>query len=261
MAKKQHHEEHENHERWLVSYADFITLLFAFFVVLYATSRVDNKKLVQVENAIKFAMHFKGTGGLRELPIFPGPPTDTSYPEHSPINSATRQRPIEEQQVIEQLRKKLQQKLKKYLQDRPEAMRNVIIQAEGRRLVVRLSAARFFDASQAVIRPEMIPILDAISAELTALHRPIRIEGHTDTSRLVNPKYRDNWDLSAARAASVASYVQRAFRYEGKLLSAAGFADTRPIGDNKTAAGREANRRVEMVLEVDPDDAFHVLSR
>ena len=67
MAKKQHHEEHENHERWLVSYADFITLLFAFFVVLYSTSRVDNKRLAQVTHAIQFAMHFKGTGDRKSV--------------------------------------------------------------------------------------------------------------------------------------------------------------------------------------------------
>src|ERR671928_584476 len=76
MAKKHKHEEHENHERWLVSYADFITLLFAFFVVMYSVSRVDNKRMVQVVQAIKFAMHFKGSGGVGELPLFEGPPSE-----------------------------------------------------------------------------------------------------------------------------------------------------------------------------------------
>ena len=260
MAKKQHHEEHENHERWLVSYADFITLLFAFFVVMYATSRQDQKKLVQVENAIKFAMHFKGTGGLRELPIFPGPPTDNTFPDHSPIKGEKPPR-IPDQRVVETLRKKLQQKLKKYIQERPEAMNMVVIQTEGKRLMVRLSAAHFFDPSQAAIRPEMIPVLDAIAGELTALGRPIRIEGHTDDSRVSNPKFRDNWDLSTARAAAVTSYVQRAYRYDGKLLSAAGFSDTRPLADNRTAAGREANRRVEMVVEVNPGETLHTLAK
>ena len=76
MAKKQKHEEHENHERWLVSYADFITLLFAFFVVMYSISRVDNKRMAVVPQSIKFALHFKGTGGLDEMPLFEGPPVD-----------------------------------------------------------------------------------------------------------------------------------------------------------------------------------------
>src|SRR5215213_6719567 len=76
MAKKPHHEEHENHERWLVSYADFITLLFAFFVVMYSVSRVDNKRLTQVVHSIKFALHFKGSGGLEQMPMFEGPPSE-----------------------------------------------------------------------------------------------------------------------------------------------------------------------------------------
>src|SRR3990172_5384771 len=77
MAKKKHEEEHENHERWLVSYADFITLLFAFFVVMYSVSRVDNKKLSQAANAIKWALHYGGTGGVSQMPIFDGPAAET----------------------------------------------------------------------------------------------------------------------------------------------------------------------------------------
>src|SRR5260370_36047730 len=75
MAKKKHEEEHENHERWLVSYADFITLLLAFFVVMYSISRVDNKRMATVVQSIKFALHFQGTGGIDTMPIFEGPPT------------------------------------------------------------------------------------------------------------------------------------------------------------------------------------------
>lgn len=259
MAKRQHHEEHENHERWLVSYADFITLLFAFFVVLYATSRVDQKKLVQVETAIKFAMHFKGTGGIRELPIFRGPPTDSSLPHHSPITT-NKDPPLQHEQVMEQLRKKLQQKLKRFLQERPDFKPLILVDLEGRRLTVRLSAARFFDPGQAAIRPEMIPVLDAIAAELTALNRHIRIEGHTGQDRQLG-RFRDDWELSASRAASVASYVQRAFKYDGRLLSASGFGSSRPIQGNDTAAGREANRRIEMVVELNPDEPLHTLAR
>lgn len=242
MGKRQVHEEHENHERWLVSYADFITLLFAFFVVLYATSRVDQKKTVDAEKSIKFAMHFKGTGGIKELPIFQGPPTDSSV-IHSPLRGKEKPRFIDDTRVAEALRKRLQRQLTKMLQERPEAMKSVIIQTEGRRLIVRLSAASFFDPSKAAIRPQMLPVLDAIGAELTALKRHIRVGGHTDDSRVARP-FRDNWDLSAARAASVASYIQRAFKYDGKLLSAAGYADSLPIAENKTPAGREDRKSV-----------------
>lgn len=263
MGKKKHEEEHENHERWLVSYADFITLLFAFFVVMYSTSRQDQKKLVQVAEAIKFAMHFKGTGGIRELPIFKGPPTDNNLPtnQHSPFRNETPKLPRNEPKELSELRKRLQQKLKRFLQERPDPKPIVTMDVEGKRLAVRLSAAHFFDPSQAAIRPEMIPVLDAIAAELTSLGRNIRIEGHTDDGRFTSSRFRDNWDLSAARAASVASYVQRAFRYDGRLLAATGYASTRPLAPNDTPEGREANRRVEMVVEVNPDEPFHRFAR
>jgi chemotaxis protein MotB len=260
VAKRQQHEEHENHERWLVSYADFITLLFAFFVVMYATSRVDTKKLVQVENAIKFAMHFKGTGGVRELPLFAGPPTDAPF-QPSILKNGKPPRVLETTPDVEVVRKRLEQKLRKYLLERPDLSNVIKIEQDGRKLTVRLSAGRFFDASQAVIRPEMIPVLDAIAGELTALRRPLRIDGHTDDARLASGRFRDNWELSASRAAAVASYVQRAFKADGRLLSATGYGATRPIALNATTAGREANRRIEMVVELVPTDTLERLGK
>lgn len=251
MAKRQHHEEHENHERWLVSYADFITLLFAFFVVLYATSRVDNKKLVQVVNSIKFAMHFKGTGGIEYRNLFEGPPTEGGRCKSQKMGTEARPR-TRERDKAEQLRKRIERRLRRYLQVRPESQ--VQIDTEHDRMAVRLSASHFFDENKAAIRPEMIPVLDVIAAELIALGRPIRIEGHTDESRLSGARYRDNWDLSASRAAAVASYVQQAHDVDGKLLAAAGYGSTRPLADNDTPAGRQANRRVEMLIEFDPEE-------
>ena len=87
------------------------------------------------------------------------------------------------------------------------------------------------------------------SAEMVAVGMPIRVEGHTDESRVQSSRFRDNWDLSASRAASVASYVQAAHNMDGKLLSAAGYGSTRPISNTGTVAGREANRRVEMLID------------
>jgi chemotaxis protein MotB len=251
MAKKQHHEEHENHERWLVSYADFITLLFAFFVVMYSTSRVDNKRLAQVVHAIQFAMHFKGTGGVDRMQLFEGPPTDGGRCRYDRLGTEYKAGSRQKAKV-EQVRKRIERKLSQYLQQRPE---NVVqIDTERDRLNVRLSASRFFDAGQAAIRPEMIPVLDVISTELVAIGLPIRIEGHTDEGKALGARFRDNWDLSASRAAAVASYLQRAHGIDGKLLAAAGFGSTRPLTDGSTPEGREANRRVEMMVEFNPGD-------
>jgi chemotaxis protein MotB len=251
MAKKQVHEEHENHERWLVSYADFITLLFAFFVVLYSVSRVDNKRMAQVVNAIKFAMHFKGTGGVDKIPLFEGPPSEGGCIANVGADKKTKN---EEIHHVESIRKKLEQKLNKFLQGRPEATSTVVFQTEGKRLIIRLSAARFFDPSHAAIRPEVLPILDAIASELVQLNNHIRIEGHTDDTPVNSSRYRDNWDLSSSRAAAVASYIQRAYRLDGKMLSAAGYGSTRPLEPNDSAAHREANRRVELAIELGAAD-------
>jgi len=251
VAKRQHHEEHENHERWLVSYADFITLLFAFFVVLYATSRVDNKKMVQVVNSIKFAMHFKGSGGIDMRNLFEGPPTDGGRCKSSPTGIEPRPR-VKKEEDAQKVRKRIEHRLRKYLQTRPEV--KVQVEINPNRLSVRMSAAHFFDANQAAIRPEMIPVLDVISAEMVALGMPIRVEGHTDASRLVSTRFRDNWDLSASRAAAVGSYIPHSHNVDGRLLSAAGYGSSRPLADNGTPAGREANRRIELQIQFNPTD-------
>jgi len=249
MAKRKVHEEHENHERWLVSYADFITLLFAFFVVMYSVSRVDQNRMVQVVHAIKFAMHFKGSGGVGELPLFDGPPSEGGCIANT--GSGQKAVPVPEaKRDAEQLRKKLRKRLQSFLMDRPDYTNSVSIESEGTRLVVRLSAARFFDPNHAAIRPEMIPVLDVIAGELAGAKLPVRVEGHTDDSPTGNRRYRDNWELSSSRAAAVVSYVQRAHDIPGKLLSAAGHGATRPLASNDTPQGREANRRIEMVVDV-----------
>src|SRR6266404_8485563 len=119
MAIKRKPPEHENHERWLVSYADFITLLFAFFVVLYATSRVDNKRMAQVVHSIKFAMHFKGTGGIDAVPLFEGPPTEGGKCKDTRGGTEDRPKTVK-REAAEQIRKKIDKKLRRFLQVRPE---------------------------------------------------------------------------------------------------------------------------------------------
>jgi chemotaxis protein MotB len=258
MAKKREvHEEPENHERWMVSYADFLTLLFAFFVVMYSVSKVDQKRMVDVVKAIKFAMHFKGTGGSDQMPIFEGPVTEGGC-----VSSLGEDRPNKQDvEAVEAVRRRIEKKLKNLLLERPRNPSSVMLYLEGRKLMIRLSAAHFFDPAQSAIRPEVMPVLDAISTELARFRRVIRIEGHTDTLPAGRTRFRDNWDLSASRAAAVASYMEGAHHIDGKFLMAAGRGSSEPIGDNNTAEGRELNRRVELVVEVKPEDAFDPLAR
>jgi len=200
--KKKHHEEHENHERWLVSYADFITLLFAFFVVLYSTSRVDNKRMAQAVQSIRFAMHFAGTGGSGALPIFEGPSSNGGGPALSSGNFNQQS----QQKAIELLRKKIERHIRPFLQER-STKSAVELVVEGRRLTVRLAATEFFDQGQSALRPQVLAIVDAIAMELVPLDRVLRVEGHTDETPIGGDRYRNNWELSAARAATVVTYL------------------------------------------------------
>jgi len=250
VARKKKPEEHENHERWLVSYADFITLLFAFFVVLYSVSRVDNKRMQQAANSIRWAMHYSGTGGTGALPIFDGPPAEGGGPALSTGSMNTQQR---QQKAIEMLRKKIQQRIRPFLMERA-ATTSVMVSVEGRRLTVRLAATEFFDAGQAALRPQVLSVLDAIAMELVPLDRTLRVEGHTDETPLGGERFRNNWDLSAARAATVVTYLEAAHRARPELLQAVGLGSAHPVSPEQSEEAHQRNRRVELVIELDPHD-------
>ncbi len=261
LAKKKSrevHEEHENHERWLVSYADFITLLFAFFVVMYSISRVDVKRMLEAAHSIKWALAFSGTGGVSTPPLFEGPPSEggCAVALANGQHSSTPQ----EKMALEKLRKKIEKKLRNVLIDKHQEF--VITDIEGRRLTVRMAASNFFDTGLAALRPEALPVLDAIAGEVVPIGRNIRIEGHTDIGVVRSPRYRNNWDLSAARAATVVTYLEQAHRVEPKRLSAVGRGSTKPIATNDTLEGRETNRRIEIVVEMEkPDDPLNEAAR
>lgn len=249
MAKKHKHEEHENHERWLVSYADFITLLFAFFVVMYSVSRVDNKRMVAASQSLKWALHFQGTGGVGELPIFEGPPSEGGCAANTGSGAWATPEGIA---AMEKYKKKLERRLKPYLQEK-KVSSTVAVEARAGRLTVRLSAAHFFDPSLAALRPEALPVIDAIGDELKLLDRPVRVEAHTDDTPLTPGKFRTNWDLSAARASTVVALLEQGHSMPPSHLSAAGMGAAYPLVKNDSDVHREQNRRVELVVELSPE--------
>lgn len=257
MAKKKHHEEHENHERWVVSYADFMTLLFALFVVLYSVSKVDTKKMVQTQQALQWALHFEGTGGVGAMPIFEGPPSEggcAASQGSSPVVDKRAGR------TVEALRKRLERRLKSLLLE-SKTSKLVTVEIANGRLQVRMATTRFFDTGQAALRPEALPVLDAMGEELAELKRGVRIEGHTDDAALGTSRFRSNWELSGSRAAAVVDYLEKAHHLDPALLSAAGMGSSRPLVNNDTPDNRELNRRVELVIELAPDDAITGLIR
>lgn len=247
MARKRREpEEHDNAERWMVSWADLMTLLFAVFVVMFAVSRVDNARLIKVAQSIRFALHFEGTGGVGELPIFDGPASDGG----TLLDAGGAGAGITDREAaVEGLRRRLERRLEGLL-SRHESASAVLLVPEGQRLTVRMTASAFFDPSQTALRPEALPVIDAIAQELLALERPLRVEGHTDAEPVRNDRFRNNWDLSAMRAATVVGYLEAAHRADPRLLAATGRGSGHPIAPNQTAEGRERNRRIELVVEL-----------
>jgi chemotaxis protein MotB len=255
MARKkhEHHEEHENHERWLVSYADFITLLFAFFTVLYATnqaavkSSASAKKQAAKEQAkasasIKNALHANASGGAQGI-------LDGS------IGKEDGETPMDPAAVaINEARRRIEQRLAGLTKD-PEKPPPATVFQEPKRLSIRLAATSFFNPGEAVLKPDVMPTLDAVGEELAKLNRQVRVEGHTDATPPGRSSiFKSNWALSAARAVAVTEYLVDAHHMPGLSIMAAGLGDTRPVADNRTDAGREANRRIELVVSLMPDD-------
>ncbi len=245
--KHGHEEEHENHERWLVSYADFITLLFAFFVVMYSVSKVDNKKLSQAAESVRWAMHMGGSGGVTQMPLFDSAPASGGGRVVDGAGGGAGSGPGQ-QSAVDALRKQLEKRVQPFLLARA-GVTTVSILAEGGHLTVRLAAAELFDEGQAALRPQILPVLDAIAEEISPLEKPLRVEGHTDDLAVSSGRFHDNWELSAARAATVVSYLERAHHVAPELLSAVGLAATRPIAPDDTAEARTINRRVEIAVE------------
>lgn len=225
-----------SHERWLVSYADFITLLFAFFVVLFATGQSDRRKKVQLAESIQAA--FNQMGIFEPHPEQPlaarliGTGAATSPPVSGPRFSSLAQRTV--RQHIEQAAK-------------AEINQGVIALNESRDgLVISLREAGFFDSGAAAIRPSALPVLDRIAAALP--DSALRVEGHTDNVPIHTPQFASNWELSSSRASSIARHLLLHANVHAEKLSVAGYAEFHPVAANDTAEGRARNRRVDIVL-------------
>lgn len=234
MAKHAVHEEHENHERWLVSYADFMTLLFALFVVLYAMSAVDTKKVRQVETAVRWALHIEGEGGGGELPLFKDYP-DLGSKSARVLPPTTTSAGSKVEALVRRIGR------------HTGGATHLTAELDGRRLVVRMSAADTFEPGSARLVPSAMASIDYVMGELSTLGQTIRVEGHTDNTK---SRGMDNWELSALRAASVARYAEAARLMPHGRLAIAGYADTRPVDRGDSEEARARNRRIDFVVEL-----------
>ena len=235
-AQKQ--EEHSNHERWLVSYADFITLLFAFFVVLYATSTQNEEKEKSFENSVRASFKMVGLGPERS-PHLTSPPGQIFDPFDMVQKRDTGTGELEES--VERI---LQKNLT--TEERKQTISGIRHDNVGVR--ISLSAATFFPSGSAKIRLPALRTLDKIAGILKASNRNIIIEGHTDSLALVGGNLESNWELAGLRATSVVRYLIKYQQMDPKKLSATSYADQRPIVPNTTERNRAKNRRIEILI-------------
>jgi chemotaxis protein MotB len=232
-------------DRWLVSYADFITLLFGFFVVLYAFARADQKKQAQIPLAIDSA--FKSLG------IFPNSARNPSAAQSSgtetpamPINIVMGEdvlSPAEVKSDLNRIQRDLTQRLSNQV-----AQHTVAIKMGRDGLVISLREAGFFDSGSATPHPEALSTLRQITASLAGSPYDLRIEGHTDNIPIHTAQFDSNWELSTARAIRISRVLLDLHAIPPDRLSAAGYAEFHPVDTNDTPQGRANNRRVDLVV-------------
>jgi chemotaxis protein MotB len=231
VRRKKRAEGHVNHERWLVSYADFITLLFAFFVVMFAVSQVDSKKLGRFTEAFSKALGDemfpdRGKGLLPAQDILEQvPKIDDGLPPE-----------------LEKIRLALQG-----LADQGQALQGLQMVRRRNELVLRLSDSVFFESGDDRIKPAAALTLQTLAPQLAKSDVDVRVEGHTDNRPISNSRFRSNWELSTARATVVLARLA-AEGVAAPRLSAAGYGEFRPLASNAGDDGRKQNRRVDLVV-------------
>ena len=240
MARKKPAEEHENLERWLVSYADFMTLLFATFVVLYALVQTDISSFAGIEEALKKA--FSQNVFDNNIAIMTG--RDSIFDGDTGTTN-----PI----MLEYMSQKYEQTSYEDIKDDVEKLKKEGLSAEinDRGLIIRMNEhAIKYTAGTADLTKESYEILDSLAEIIKkrfAIHY-IDVEGHSDSDSIKTPVFPSNWELSGARASSVIRYLTKTHDFNPKIFSAIGLADTVPIAKNDTIQNKAKNRRVEIVI-------------
>ncbi len=259
MMRRRRRPGHANHDRWLVSYADFITLLFAFFVVLYASSQVDKRKVGKLALAIQVAFQEMGVfqASTTEIPIDvtePMPFSKVQAIENSQHTSSLARianhpegplgtGPGEENGDLAQLQTELETALAGEIKRQEIAM---VREPDG--LVISLREVGFFESGSAQMKSASEAAFDRIAGMLRKRDYRLRIEGHTDNVPIHTARFSSNWELSTSRATEIVRLLIVREGFDPDRLSAAGYAEYHPVATNRTAEGRGMNRRVDIVI-------------
>ncbi|MBP7211594.1 OmpA family protein [bacterium] len=264
--KKAEPEEQANLGRWMVSYADFVTLLFATFVVLYALSQVDIKAFSSLENSIKQAFSapslLQGSQGVLN--------------DGNNLMDQTSADSMIEPLMMEYISQKYEQEAYSKIENDIKRMEQsgelsgVEVSETDQGLIIRFGDDYLFPSGSATIYPSAKSKLDKVGAVIAKrfiLHY-MKIEGHTDNRPILSSSYPSNWELSSARASAIVRYMIGRFSFMPSLFSATGYAETRPVAPNTTDANRAKNRRVEILIlrnrnksQVNPQNEFMKMSK
>ena len=250
MARRKYAEESDNHERWLISYADFITLLFAFFVVMYAISVVNEGKYKAFAMSLDAAFAGKDT----VVVVVPGPaqpPVVTAMP--SPMSRKRENALKREREAMKKLARELSDTLAPLVKEG-----KVRVTQTSLGVSVEINASVLFDPGEARLARESDRALRALGALLKADTHAVQVEGHTDDTKIANSLFPSNWELSSVRASSVVRlFIETGV--EPSRLSAVGRAANMPVAINSTAEGKARNRRVTvLILAALPDTVTEI---
>jgi chemotaxis protein MotB len=248
VNRKRKNPEHESHDRWLVSYSDFMTLLFAFFVVMFASSQADKGKAQEISESVRHALEdgkvtaalatiLGGAKGEKEKgnSMMRGPGGINKNVVNPPVNGAL----VELLPSLEFLKSELKDEL---------AQGKMQVNLTPRGLVISLKEAAFFETGDDTVTRTSLTSIDKVAAVIVRLPNPVRLEGHTDSIPIHNTRFRSNWELSAARSIAMMELLAERCRVPRDRMAIAGYADTAPIESNDTADGRAHNRRVDIVI-------------
>lgn len=232
------HDRHENTDRWLLTYADLITLLLGLFVILYTMSKVDNDRYSKVVQA--FGGMFGNTVETRNAPVI-------MEPHSTPLAI---ENPVSEPEGIEsRLRGALYEDVKANL---------VSISQDERGVVVHLAEELLFASGSAMLKGSSLTSMDLLASVLKTIPNDIRVEGHTDNVPINTPAFPSNWHLSVARAMNTGEYLMQQHGLKPERVTIVGYAEYKPLVPNTTPENRAKNRRVDIVIvSAKPTSSMH----
>ncbi len=277
------HEEEANHDRWLVSYADFITLMFAFFVVMYAISSVSEGKYRVLSDALMQAFDKEDSYQLLEPSPIDLPIEQRARLDVSEVDAEQRKvtgEQLDADGMLDETKGKLaeevdnpavvEDRVKKSLGEIADDIRYelfpfideqlISVTNTDTRIDIEIKSQILFPSGSARLVTGAVPILSNLALLFSTFDNPINVEGFTDDKPINTIAFPSNWELSTARAASVVHIFMKK-GIDPKRMSASGYAEFRPIADNSTEEGRQKNRRVNIVITTVPNERESIQSK